>query len=132
MRTFKSPLAAYNRPEAADLSTKKCNRKESMKTLKDIDVSNKSVVIRCDFNVPMEGTRITDNSKSLSLIKPFYFMSEETDYKHISGGHLTLANWLSCLHKTNSFFILNKRDIKPGLVYFALTFCRMIKRLIKK
>lgn len=75
---------------------------------------------------------ITDKSKSLSLIKPFYFMSEETDYKHISGGHLTLANWLSCLHKTNSFFILNKRDIKPGLVYFALTFSRMIKRLIKK
>ncbi len=43
-----------------------------MKTLKDIDVSNKSVVIRCDFNVPMEGTRITDNSKivkSLDTLK---------------------------------------------------------------
>ena len=43
-----------------------------MKTLKDIDVSNKSIVIRCDFNVPMEGTRITDNSKivkSLDTLK---------------------------------------------------------------
>ena len=43
-----------------------------MKTLKDIDVSNKSVVIRCDFNVPMEGVRITDNSKivkSLDTLK---------------------------------------------------------------
>ena len=43
-----------------------------MKTLKDIDVSNKSVVIRCDFNVPMEGDRITDNSKivkSLDTLK---------------------------------------------------------------
>ena len=34
-----------------------------MNTLKDISVNNKSVVIRCDFNVPMEGTKITDNSK---------------------------------------------------------------------
>ena len=70
--TYKPPLAAYNRPEAADLSTKKCNRKENMKTLKDIDISNKSVVIRCDFNVPMEGIRITDNSKivkSLDTLK---------------------------------------------------------------
>ena len=43
-----------------------------MKTLKDIDVSNKSIVIRCDFNVPMEGVRITDNSKivkSLDTLK---------------------------------------------------------------
>ena len=43
-----------------------------MKTLKDIDVSNKSVVIRCDFNVPMEGNIIKDNSKivkSLDTLK---------------------------------------------------------------
>ena len=48
------------------------NRKENMKTLKDIDVSNKSVVIRCDFNVPMDGVRITDNRrivKSLDALK---------------------------------------------------------------
>ena len=43
-----------------------------MKTLKDIDVSNKSVVIRCDYNVPMEGNVIKDNSKivkSLDTLK---------------------------------------------------------------
>ena len=43
-----------------------------MNTLKDISVNNKSVVIRCDFNVPMEGTKITDNSKivkSLDTLK---------------------------------------------------------------
>ena len=43
-----------------------------MNTLKDILVNNKSVVIRCDFNVPMEGAKITDNSKivkSLDTLK---------------------------------------------------------------
>lgn len=43
-----------------------------MNTLKDISVNNKSVVIRCDFNVPMDGTKITDNSKivkSLDTLK---------------------------------------------------------------
>ena len=43
-----------------------------MNTLKDISVNNKSVVIRCDFNVPMEGDKITDNSKivkSLDTLK---------------------------------------------------------------
>lgn len=43
-----------------------------MNTLKDISVNNRSVVIRCDFNVPMEGTKITDNSKivkSLDTLK---------------------------------------------------------------
>ena len=43
-----------------------------MNTLKDISVNNKSVVIRCDFNVPMEGAKITDNSKivkSLDTLK---------------------------------------------------------------
>lgn len=43
-----------------------------MKTLKNIDVSNKNIVIRCDYNVPMEGNIIKDNSKivkSLTTLK---------------------------------------------------------------
>lgn len=31
-----------------------------MKALKDIDVSNKNIVIRCDYNVHVEGNVITD------------------------------------------------------------------------
>lgn len=43
-----------------------------MNRLRDISVNNKCVVIRCDFNVPMEGNKITDNSKivkSLDTLK---------------------------------------------------------------
>ena len=43
-----------------------------MKTILDMDVENKSVVVRCDFNVPIEDGVITDSSrvkKSLKTIK---------------------------------------------------------------
>ena len=34
-----------------------------MKTIKDIDLKNKKVVIRVDYNVPVENGVIKDNSK---------------------------------------------------------------------
>lgn len=43
-----------------------------MNTLKDIDIRDKNVIIRCDYNVPMEGNIIKDNSKivkSLDTLK---------------------------------------------------------------
>ena len=35
----------------------------SRKTLKDIDISGKRLLIRADFNVPLEGTTITDDAR---------------------------------------------------------------------
>ena len=43
-----------------------------MKTIKDIDIKNKKVLIRCDFNVPIVNGKITDDTrikKSLETIK---------------------------------------------------------------
>lgn len=75
---------------------------------------------------------ISDNRQSLHLMKPFYFMSEETDYKHISEGKLSRLDWFKCLFKANAFFIINKRDMKPGLVFLALEVGRKIKRILKR
>lgn len=75
---------------------------------------------------------ITDHSSSLLLEKPFYFMSEETDYKHISEGHLSRKNWIKSLFKADVFFIINKKDIKPGLMFLALELGRFIKHSLKR
>ena len=45
-----------------------------MNTLKDIDIKNKNVIIRCDFNVPMEGNVIKDNSKIVKNIKTLKYL----------------------------------------------------------
>lgn len=40
-----------------------------MKTIKDYDLSNKRIIIRCDFNVPMKDNTITDDTRILASLK---------------------------------------------------------------
>ena len=46
------------------------------KTVKDIDVSGKRVLVRCDFNVPMKDRRITDDIRITSALPTVRYLME--------------------------------------------------------
>lgn len=46
------------------------------KVLQDMDVANKKVVLRCDFNVPIENGQITDDSKIRASLKTIEYLLE--------------------------------------------------------
>ena len=62
-----------------------------MKTIRDFDLNGKRVIIRCDFNVPMKGTKIADDTRireSLETIE--YAINNGAKVIPVSYTHLTL------------------------------------------
>lgn len=47
-----------------------------MKTIRDIDINNKSVIVRVDYNVPVEGEMIKDNSKIVKSLETINYLLE--------------------------------------------------------
>ena len=48
------------------------------KTVKDIDLKDKKVLVRCDFNVPMdENQNITDNRRIVSALPTIKYLLEQ-------------------------------------------------------
>ena len=46
------------------------------KTVKDIDVKDKKVLVRCDFNVPLDGDKITDDIRIVSALPTINYLRE--------------------------------------------------------
>ena len=45
-----------------------------MKTIKDIDVTNKKVIVRVDYNVPIINGRILDNNRIVASLETINYL----------------------------------------------------------
>lgn len=57
------------------------------KRLKEVDIKNKTVIIRCDFNVPMKDGKIIDNTRIVKSLETIQYCIEQ-DAKIILLSHL--------------------------------------------
>ena len=71
-----------------------------MKTIKDIDINNKKVLIRCDFNVPIKEGKIVDNTRIVGALPTIKYAIEH-NVKVILLSHLGRIKEESDLGKNN-------------------------------
>lgn len=71
-----------------------------MKTIKDIDLKNKRVLIRCDFNVPIKEKRIVDDTRIAAALPTIKYALEQ-NAKVILFSHLGRVKEESDLEKNN-------------------------------
>lgn len=78
-----------------------------MKTIRDFNLSGKKVIIRCDFNVPIENGKITDDTRIIESLETIKY-AIDNNAKVILFSHLGRVNEESDLAK-NDLRIVSKR-----------------------
>ena len=76
------------------------------KTVRDVDVKGKRVLVRCDFNVPMKDGTITDENRIIGALPTIKYLLEQ-------GAMVTLCSHMGKPHSIFSAEVkLNKKDKK--------------------
>lgn len=71
-----------------------------IKTVRDINLNNKKVLIRCDFNVPIKDGVITDDTRIVESLKTIQYVLSK-NCKIILFSHLGRIKEVSDLAKNN-------------------------------
>ena len=74
-----------------------------MKSIKDMDIDNKKVIIRCDFNVPIKDGKIIDDTRIKASLKTITYCLE----------HNAKIVLLSHLGRVKEEADLKKNDLAP-------------------
>ena len=74
-----------------------------MKTIKDLNIDHKKVIIRCDFNVPMKDGKITDNTRIEGALQSINYALD----------HHSKVILLSHLGRVKEEADLEKNNLKP-------------------
>ena len=74
------------------------------KTIEDIQVTGKKVLVRCDFNVPLDGDRITDENRIIGALPTIKYLRD-------NGAKVILCSHLGKPHNVfNEKLKLNKKE----------------------
>lgn len=77
------------------------------KTIRDFDLNNKRVIVRCDFNVPIKDNKIVDDTRIVKALKTINYLIEH-NAKIILMSHLGRIKTLED-KKNNSLYLLKQK-----------------------
>ena len=84
---------------------------QPMKTIKDINIEGKKVIIRCDFNVPIKDGKIIDDTRIKASLKTINYCLE----------HNAKVILLSHLGRVKEEADLKKNDLAPVALSYITT-----------
>lgn len=89
------------------------------KTIKDYQYGGKRVIVRCDFNVPIENGKITDDTRILESLKTINYLIEK-DAKIILLSHLGKINSKDDMKKNTLYPVyLKLKELLSTNIYFC-------------